>query len=65
MYLYEQESIMDASTDPHVIRANPKYLYNIWTLVMVVAIKNIDPFTWNLNHQIFHNVLQKNLDLYL
>ena len=40
---------MDANTDPHVIRANPKYLYNIWTLVMVVAIKNIDPFTWNLN----------------
>ena len=39
---------MDASTDPHVIRANPKYLYNIWTLVMVVAIKNIDPFMWNL-----------------
>ena len=39
---------MDASTDPPVIRANPKYLYNIWTLVMVVAIKNIDPFMWNL-----------------
>ena len=56
MYLYEQESIMDASTDPHVIRANPKYLYNIWTLVMVVAIKNIDPFTWNLNQKFPINV---------
>ena len=47
---------MDASTDPHVIRANPKYLYNIWTLVMVVAIKNIDPFTRNLNLKFSINV---------
>ena len=41
---------MDASTDPHVIRANPKYPYNIWTLDMGVAIKNLDPFTWIVNY---------------
>ena len=49
MYLYPQESIMDANTDPHVIRANQKYLYNIWTPDMGVAIKNLDLFTWIVN----------------
>ena len=42
MCLYQQESMMDASTDPHVIRASPKYPYNIWTLDMGVAIENLD-----------------------
>ena len=37
---------MDASTDPHVIRANPKFLYNIWTLDTEVVIKN---------HRLYHN----------
>ena len=65
MYLYPQESIMDANTDPHVIRANQKYLYNIWTLDMGVAIKNLDLFTWivNFHRNNVYKIAQKSHDL--
>ena len=56
MYLYEQESIMDASTDPHVIRANPKFLYNIWTLDTEVVIKN---------HRLYHNRIRYHIIMYI
>ena len=54
---------MDANTDPHVIRANQKYLYNIWTLDMGVAIKNLDLFTWIVNFMNVYKIAQKSHDL--
>ena len=47
---------MDASTDPHVIRANPKFLYNIWTLDTEVVIKN---------HRLYHNRIRYHIIMYI